>query len=371
MRRGFRPPSHWSGPPSWDRNAEWWAQRRGTQEWQRFGKKMAARFFIGMVIFLGSLVALGAFIATAIVGTTSVSRWVIIGLAPLLVVVAIVLILRSLRRTWLPVRNLIRAAGALADGDYSARVEPDGSAAIRPVARSFNDMAGRLERADDERRRLLADLGHELRTPLTVVRGEIEAMLDGVHDPDPDHLELLLEEVTVMERLIEDLRTLSLAEAGALALHPEPTDLRDLVGDVLDAHRRTAAAGRISVETHLADDVGEVVLDPVRIREVLANLIVNALRAMSGGGTLEISARVDADTVILEVVDTGTGIDPDEVDRVFDRFRKGSTSTGSGLGLTISRDLVAAHGGTIAMQSTPGAGTTVTVELPLVRAPGG
>jgi two-component system sensor histidine kinase BaeS len=369
MRRGFRPPSHWSGPAPWDRNAEWWAQRRGAEDWRRFGKKMAARFFLGMTIFLGSLVALGAFIATAIVGTTSVSRWVVIGLAPLLVVVVIVLALRSVRRTWLPVRNLIQAAGALADGDYTVRVEPDGSAAIRPVARSFNDMACRLERADEERRRLLADLGHELRTPLTVVRGEVEAMLDGVHEPDSDHLELLLEEVTVMERLIEDLRTLSLAEAGALALHPEPTDVADLVADVLDAHRRTASAGGIALDWDVAADVGEVVLDPVRIREVLTNLTVNAIRAMPDGGKLTVTGYVEADALALAVVDTGTGIDADEVGLVFDRFRKGSVSTGSGLGLTISRDLVEAHGGTIMMDSTPGTGTTVTVALPLVRAP--
>jgi two-component system sensor histidine kinase BaeS len=331
---------------------------------------MAARFFAAVLVFLAALIALGAFIGTAIAGTTSGSRWLVIGLAPFVVFLVLALILRWVRRTWLPVRNLIRAAGSLADGDYSARVEPGGSAAIRPVARSFNNMARRLEHADEERRRLLADLGHELRTPLTVVRGEIEAMLDGVHQADPDHLELLLEEVAVMERLIADLRTLSLAEAGALALHPEPVDLADLVQDVLDAHRRSAAAAGVSVDVHMAGDVGEVVLDPVRMREVFGNLVVNALRAMPDGGSLTVVGRVEDDTVFVDVADSGTGIEPEELDRVFDRFRKGSTSTGSGLGLTISRDLAEAHGGSIAMASTPGMGTVVSVALPLVRAPG-
>ncbi len=359
----------WNPGGQWGPNPEWWSRRQGAEAWQGFGRKMAARFFVFLLVLVGGLIGLGAFIATAIVGTTSAGRWLVIGLTPFLAVLLLVLIFRWVRRTWLPVRNLISAAGSLADGDYSARVEPDGSAAIRPVARSFNDMAGRLERADEERRQLLADLGHELRTPLTVVRGEIEAMLDGVHRADPDHLELLLEEVTVMERLIEDLRTLSLAEAGALALHLEPTDCADLVGDVLEAHRRSAAAAGVVVDLRVDGDVGEVVVDPVRIREVLANLVVNAIRAMPDGGTLTVAGSLEDGGVTVDVADTGTGIDPAELDRVFDRFRKGSTSTGSGLGLTISRDLVEAHGGTIAVASTPGVGTTVTVALPLVRAP--
>ena len=364
MRRG-----HWGNGPPWDRNATWWTRREGTEAWQQFGRKMAARFFVAVFVFLVFLVALGAFIGTALVGTTSAGRWVIVGLAPLVVIVTVALVWRYVRRTWLPVRDLIRAAGSLADGDYSARVEPNASAAIRPVARSFNDMARRLEDADDERRRLLADLGHELRTPLTVIRGEIEAMLDGVHEPDPAHLELLLEEVTVMERLLEDLKTLSLAEAGALALHPEPTDIADLVADVVDSHRRSAAASGIKVGLVLASGLGVSVLDPVRMREVLANLVINALRAMPDGGTLTVTARRDPATLAITVADTGIGIYADQVERVFDRFAKGSTSTGTGLGLTISRDLVEAHGGTITMTSTPGRGTSVVVALPLVEAP--
>jgi len=354
------------GPGRWDANVEWWERREGAEAWHRFGRRMALRFLTGFVMFLAFFVVLGAFIATAMVGTSSIGRWIVVGLAPLVVLIAVALIVRYVGRTWIPVRDLIGAAGALADGDYTVRVETHGSAAIRPVARSFNDMARRLELADEERRRLLADLGHELRTPLTVVRGEIEAMLDGVHEPDPVHLELLLEEVTVMERLIEDLRTLSLAEAGALTLHLEPTDVADLVADVLDAHRRSAAAAGVTVESRIGPTLGEAVLDPVRIREVLANLVVNAIRAMPDGGTLSVSADVDRTAIVIDVADTGIGIAADELERVFDRFRKGSTSTGSGLGLTISRDLVEAHGGSITMSSTRGKGTTVSVSLPLV-----
>jgi signal transduction histidine kinase len=331
---------------------------------------MALRFMVGFLVFLGLLVALGAFIATAVIGSTPEIRWLVVVGAPLVVALAVVLVVRYVRRTWLPVRDLMAAADSLADGDYSARVDDDASATVRPVARSFNTMARRLEQADQERRQLLADLGHELRTPLTVVRGEIEAMLDGVHDPDQAHLELLLEEVTVMERLIEDLRTLGLAEAGTLALHPEPTDVGQLVTDVVDAHRRAAAAAGIDIEVSVGQGLDEVVLDPIRIREVLVNLVVNAVRAMPDGGRLVVTAGRHEGELAIEVADTGIGIEPDDLERVFDRFRKGSTSTGSGLGLTISRDLAEAHGGTIAMSSTPGRGTAVVVTLPVVEMSG-
>lgn len=331
---------------------------------------MARRFVRGLVIVVMLLLALGAFIATAIIGTTSADRWVVVVVTPIIVVGVVALVARYVLRTWRPVRDLITAAGTLADGDYSVRVEPDGSAAIRPVARSFNEMAERLERADADRRRLLADLGHELRTPLAVVQGEIEAMLDGVHDPDPEHLELLLEEVAVMERLLEDLRTLSMAEAGTLELHPEPVDLGDLISDTLDGQRRTAAASGVGVVQDVDPGLGEVVLDPVRIREVLANLVVNAIRAMPDGGELRVAVAHDPASILIDVSDTGTGIEPTELEHVFDRFRKGSTSSGSGLGLTISRDLVEAHGGSIEISSTPGVGTIVTVTLPLVVVPG-
>lgn len=263
------------------------------------------------------------------------------------------------------VRDLVGAAGSLADGDYSVRVA-GARGSTGTVVASFNKMAERLESAEEQRRRLLADLGHELRTPLTVVRGEIEAMLDGVHETDPDHLQLLLDEVGVMERLLEDLKTLSLAEAGPLALHPEPTDIVDLVGDVRDAHGRMAAAQGVEISVD-APPLPEVLVDPVRMREVVANLVINALNAMPDGGLLQMTVRRRGATVDIRVTDTGTGIAPGEIDTVFERFHKGSSSRGTGLGLTISRDLVEAHGGTIGIESQPGVGTTVTVSLPMVR----
>jgi two-component system sensor histidine kinase BaeS len=319
-------------------------------------------------MFLGGLVLFALFLTAVVTMTvfvvSAISDWS--GLPVILVVAGVVLVGRSFIRSWRPVRRLIRAAGALADGDYSARVTPSGSRSMRAVVSSFNDMARQLETADEQRRRLLADLGHELRTPLTVVRGEIEAMLDGVHEIDSDHLNLLMNEVMVMERLLEDLRTLSLIDAGRLDLHPEPTDLLGLVEEVADGYRRRAGENGVVVSVEPTDDLDELLVDPVRIREVLTNLTVNALRAMPDGGVLRFVFRSTAAGAVIEVADSGTGIDSSELDQVFDRFHKGSSSGGSGLGLTISRDLVEAHGGTLTLESQAGVGTTVTVELPAV-----
>ncbi len=355
------PEWHGSGP-GWG-PPRWGPPGQGAQAWHGFGRRMLIGGLIFMAFALFAVLALGTVAVTLVARVAGGAVPGIAALAPVLVLVLIVLIVRRFTRTWRPVRQLIGAAGQLADGDYSVRVPPAASASIGPVVRSFNDMAHRLETADEQRRRLLADLGHELRTPLTVIRGELEAMLDGVHVPDAEHLEMLIAEVGVMERLLEDLRTLSLIDAGSLALHPEPTEVSQLLEDVADAHRRRAAGDGVAIAV-VAGRIGEIDVDPVRMREVLTNLVMNALRAMPGGGTLALRARRAPGAVVISVEDTGVGIPEDEVEHVFDRFHKGATSPGSGLGLTISRDLVAAHGGTMSIASIPGRGTTVRIELP-------
>ncbi len=357
-----------SHPPSWWPAGEEWPPRRGPGEvaWSGFGRHLAIRalgFFAFLILLLVALV-----IAIA----TVVDAWGVlaglVGIAATLVIFFGVVSIAAgfMCRSWQPIRRLIAAAGRLADGDYTARVAPTNSRTIRPIVRSFNEMAEQLESAREQRRRLLADVGHELRTPLTVLRGELEAMIDGVHPPDIDHLKPMLDDIEVMERLLEDLRTLSLAEAGALALYPEPTDLGVLVTDVGRSFAREAEHSGIGVHLAVADGLSEVEVDPVRIREVVSNLTVNAIRAMPSGGTLTLSVvAADGPTIEVIVADTGVGIDPDARERVFDRFHKGSSSRGTGLGLTISRDLVHAHGGEIAMDSEPGVGTVVRFWIPV------
>ena len=325
---------------------------------------MFARFvaFVGFMII--GLMAVGALLATALGSVDAQAALIAVLLIVTVIGLIAFLISNFVRRTVRPIRGLISAAGAVADGDYSARARPTSSAVIQPVVISFNDMAGRLEAADAQRRQLLADLGHELRTPLTVVRGEIEAMIDGVHAADAEHLELLLDEVTVMERLLADLRTLSLAEAGALALHPEPTDVTGIVADVADAYRRVATQSGVDIETDLDHSVGDLLVDPVRLREVITNLLVNALHAMPDGGRVILRTRNGDGYAEVEIVDTGPGIGEQDPDVVFDRFHKGPSSTGSGLGLTISKDLVEAHRGTLAIVRSDASGTLIRITLP-------
>ena len=261
---------------------------------------------------------------------------------------------------------MLAATRRVEEGDYSVRLGSTRSdlAPIQELARGFDTMTARLEADEEQRRTLLADVSHELRTPLTVITGNLEAIVDGVHPPDPAHLSSILDETRVMERLIEDLRTVALSEAGTLALHPEPTDPDILIGEVLHAFGAGATAAGVTLESASSEDLPILDIDPVRIREVLSNLVANALRHTPSGGRITVGGSVTASSVILTVSDSGPGIDPELLPHVFDRFVKGAGSRGSGLGLAIARGLVEAHGGTIEVQSPAGGGTTFRVELP-------
>jgi two-component system sensor histidine kinase BaeS len=263
--------------------------------------------------------------------------------------------------------RLVEAARAVEAGDYTARVAPPvrGPRAVAELARAFDTMAGRLEADEAERRSLLADVSHELRTPLAVIRGSLEAIVDGVHPADEAHLAAIVEETRVMERLVEDLRTLALAEGGTLPLHREPTDIADLAHDVVASFQSTAAAAGVTLTADAPDDLPLTTADPVRIREVLANLVANAVRHTPSGGRVTVSAAAESGGIVVRVADTGSGIDRALLPHVFERFVKTAGSGGSGLGLAIARNLVVTHGGTIDVDSEPGAGATFTVRLPI------
>jgi signal transduction histidine kinase len=226
-------------------------------------------------------------------------------------------------------------------------------------------MSARLEEMEAQRQSTLADVSHELRTPLTVIQGNIEALLDGVYPADAKHLEPILEEARVMERLIEDLRTLTLVEAGSLVLHREPTDLGSLLPEVAAGYRSHAEQAGVQLTVTVGDGVPTLELDPARIREVVANLLTNALRHTPRGGIVDLTARLDGLAVLVSVRDTGSGMSAEALKRIFDRFYRSPDSPGSGLGLPIARDLVEAHGGTMTATSEVGHGTTVRFTLPL------
>jgi two-component system sensor histidine kinase BaeS len=265
-----------------------------------------------------------------------------------------------------PLADLADATERLADGEPGIRVAARGPRPVRTLGTSFNAMAERLDRSRDDRRSMLADVTHELRTPLTVLGGGLEAMIDGVHPADAEHLAPLLAETVVMRRLLDDLRTLSLAEAGALPIYREPADLRALADDVAASARALAAAKGVTVT---ADGDASLVtsVDPVRVREILANLVANAVRHTPAHGSVTVTVRVAAGDALLDVTDTGEGIRAEDLERVFERYERRSDTGGSGLGLAIVRDLAGAHGGSVEVASdgVPGRGSRFRVRLPL------
>jgi signal transduction histidine kinase len=222
--------------------------------------------------------------------------------------------------------------------------------AIRRVSHAFAEQ-------DRLRRQLMADVAHELRTPLAILQGRLEGLLDGVYPRDETHLAELLDETRHLSRLVEDLGTLAHADAGALELRKESVDLGELIREV------TAALPR-PVAVSLPADLPPLEADPVRLRQVLLNLLANALRHTPGTGSVAIGVETRGTRMLLRVRDTGCGIAPEDLPRIFERFQKGTGSQGSGLGLAIARKLVLAHGGEIGIESEVGKGTVVTVSLP-------
>jgi two-component system sensor histidine kinase BaeS len=284
-------------------------------------------------------------------------------------VVALLVGIRIARSVARPLADLVDAAGRIEAADYSVRVaEPRGGRGeLRGLTRAFNDMAARLEAEDATRRRLLADVSHELRTPLAVIQGNLEALVDGVYPPDAAHIGPILDETRVLERLVDDLRTLSLAESGALPLHREATDPAVLLEDVAAAHRARAASANVTLRVTAAASLPSLDLDPMRMRQVVSNLVDNAIRVMPDGGTITLAASASDGELAIEVTDDGPGIPAELLGSVFERFSKAPESRGSGLGLAIARAIVTAHGGTIAAVSDPATrrGTTIRISLPL------
>jgi two-component system, OmpR family, sensor histidine kinase BaeS len=317
------------------------------------GLASLATHFVGGIFTAGGPV--GAFIRVVAVAVGVTVVWTLLRTA------------RSVGRSGAVLDELVDVASRLEAGDYSARVRRPvrGPRPVRDLVRAFDTMAARLETDEAQRRSLLADVTHELRTPLAVVQGNVEAIIDGVHPPDETHLTAILDETKVLTRLVEDLRTLALSEAGSLSLHREPTDLAILATDVATAFEAAAGTAGVTVEADVDDGVPLLDIDPVRIREVLGNLVGNAIRHTPAGGTVRISGRLDGSWVELVVTDTGTGIEPELLPHVFERFSRSTTTGGTGLGLAIARGLVELHGGTIAATSPPGQGTRIEVRLPV------
>jgi two-component system sensor histidine kinase BaeS len=296
------------------------------------------------------------------------------GLSLALPLLAVVLAVRVFRGIATPLADVMAAADAVAGGDLSARVRvpTDGPNDFSRLAGSFNRMVEELERADQQRRNLTADVAHELRTPLHIIQGNLEGILDDVYEPTAEHISATLDETRSLARLVEDLRTLSLAEAGQLPLTWEPVDVTELLADVGTSFSGQAEAAGVDLRVQVegAPSALTISADVGRLDQVLGNLVANALRYTLAGGTITLRAEPADGRVRVTVSDTGEGIPAADLPFIFDRFWRGdrsrshSSGAGSGLGLAIARQLVQAHGGWIEAQSELGRGTTFTIELP-------
>ncbi len=306
-----------------------------------------------------------AVLAGAVIGglVARLGGWPVAVLAIVFVALLLVAAASVARRMTRPMGSLIDAAGRIEAGDYSVQVAEAGPRDLRSVARAFNQMSARLKASDEQRRGFLAELAHEFRTPLTVIRGQAEAIADGVYPGDSAHVAPILDSTETLDRLVEDLRTLVLTDAGNLVLHKEPTDLGALSADTVESFRTQAEAAKLTLTAEVADSLPLVELDPARIRSVLGNLLSNALRHTPAGGSIKVAVTGSADELVLTVTDTGQGIPPELLPHVFERFVKGTNSPGSGLGLAIAHDIVAAHGGKLEIESAVGSGTSVRLKF--------
>jgi two-component system OmpR family sensor kinase/two-component system sensor histidine kinase BaeS len=269
-----------------------------------------------------------------------------------------------------PARNLTLAAQRIASGDLTHRVTVHSSDELGEVGTAFNEMAATLDRQEELRRQLVADVAHELRTPLSVMRVEIEALQDGLAEPTPETIASLGEEVALLGRLVEDLRLLSLMDAGQLHLQFQPVDPVEAAQKVVQQVAMSAERKGVALEIAVPAGLPAAHADPDRLQQVLLNLIHNALRHTPAGGTVHLSAQAVEGFLHLEIADTGEGIAPEELPHIFERFFRTDTSRarssgGTGLGLSIVRGLVEAMGGRIWAESAVGTGTTVRFTLPV------
>ena len=273
------------------------------------------------------------------------------------------------RRIVAPVESLAQVAQRVARRDFSARANVNSGGEVGELARRFNNMVGELARTEELRRNMVADLSHELRTPLTNIRGYIEGIADGVVAPSPEVLDLMQEETALLTRLIEDLQDIALAESGRLQLQVSDCDLGQLVNSAVQAFQQQAKAKGIALSAE-SPQPASIRGDYRRLSQVVRNLLSNAIAYTPEGGRVIVTSSIEDGAGRIVVQDNGPGIPQEDLPHVFERFyrvdRSRSRNTGgAGLGLTIARRLVEAHGGAFSVQSGPESGTRFVIDLPL------
>ena len=287
-------------------------------------------------------------------------------------VIALALLLAFLlsRTLTRPIRELTAATRAVSTGDLAQEVPVRSRDELGELAASFNQMNAKLAQSLNLRRQMTADIAHELRTPISVILGHAEAVHDGVLTPSLETFEIVRDEASRLEQLVEDLRTLSRADADELPIERQAIAPAKLLEDVWATHNHRAKQKNISLKAQAASDLPEIAVDPGRMMQVLSNLLDNALHYTPEGGQVLLSAQVVDEKLEIRVQDSGPGVAENELDRIFDRFYRSDPSrqrdeSGSGLGLAIARAIVEKQDGRIWAESKPGEGTTIVIHLPL------
>lgn len=283
---------------------------------------------------------------------------------------ALLLALVFANRLLRPIRALTSAAQRMATGDLSQRVPVHGNDELALLGNTFNQMAAALQQAEIRRKALTADIAHELRTPLAVQRAHLEALQDGIYPLTTQNLRPIAESNVLLTRLVEDLRTLALADAGQLKLTRVPTDIAALLGRLLEQHAPAAGARSIKLVLAPKENLPSIPADPGRLGQILNNLLTNALRHTPQGGQVHISIQQSGPQIVIRVQDSGPGIPPEDLPHIFERFYRADksrarTEGGTGLGLTIARQLARAHGGDLRAENAPEGGAIFTLSLPI------
>lgn len=311
-------------------------------------------------------------------------RWLLVVGALLATALGALLGLALSRSLTAPLQRLASAARAVANRDFSRRVEVEGSTEIAEVARAFNEMTVALERSERQRQDMVADVAHELRSPLSVIQGNLQAILDDIYLLDKAEITRLYDETRLLSRLVDDLRELALADAGQLQLDLKAVDAGHVIQTTVEGLGIAAEAHGVTLSVETGTELPLVLADEDRLAQVLRNLLVNALRHTPAGGLLTVTARCNGSVVEIAVADTGEGIAAGDLSHVFDRFwradpararsARGRASglearwyAGSGLGLSIAQSLVEAQGGRIWAESEPGHGSVFRFTVPLAR----
>ncbi|NIY46168.1 two-component system sensor histidine kinase BaeS [Cedecea colo] len=294
------------------------------------------------------------------------TSWIIVALSTLLAAAATFLLARGLLA---PVKRLVEGTHRLAAGDFTARVDSTSQDELGKLGQDFNQLASTLEKNHNMRRAYMADISHELRTPLAILRGELEAIQDGVRKFTPESVASLQMEVATLTKLVDDLHQLSLSDEGALAYQKKSLDIITLLEVVAGAFRQRFDSRGLTIRLALPDRV-TIFGDSDRLMQLFNNLLENSLRYTDAGGQLSISGEIIQQRFVMTFADSAPGVNDEQLPMLFDRFyrtegSRNRASGGSGLGLSICQNIVSAHGGTLKASHSPFGGVSITVELPL------